>query len=236
MRKFYWRTGLVLLAALFVAESGASRAAAATGAGGERRSSLGTISGTVLDSRGNPVAGALVKILRDGFNEVVKETKSAADGSFVARVTPGRYLVRALAEGFTPATFTSVQVTPSTELVYRFNLQPVGEGRTAAERRPDRDNPKFRIRAAQARRTIFNANGDEDATVSKALDRMADEEQAADEASLSADDRAVAAEQSAARDEKRSGRTRTQGYVETFFADSATPGVGSYAGVNFAVS
>ena len=236
MRKFYWRTGLVLLATLVVAGSGAPRAAAATGTGGERRSSLGTISGTVLDSRGNPVAGALVKILRDGFNEVVKETKSAADGSFVARVTPGRYLVRALAEGFTPATFTSVQVTPSTELVYRFNLQPVGEGRTAAERRPDRDNPKFRIRAAQARRTIFNANGDEDATVSKALDRMADEEQADDEASLSADDRAVVAEQTAARDEKRSGRTRTQGYVETFFADSATPGVGSYAGVNFAVS
>lgn len=233
MRKFYWRTGLVLLAALVVAESGA---AAATGAGGERRSSLGTISGTVLDSRGNPVAGALVKILRDGFNEVVKETKSAADGSFIARVTPGRYLVRALAEGFTPATFTSVQVAPSTELVYRFNLQPAGEGRTAPERRPDRDNPKFRIRAAQARRTIFNANGDEDATVSKALDRMADEEQAADEASLSADDREVAAEQTAARDEKKTGRTRTQGYVETFFADSAVPGVGTYAGVNFAVN
>jgi hypothetical protein len=240
MRKFYWRTGLVLFAALVLAESGAPRASAAV-PGGERRSSLGTISGTVLDSRGNPVAGALVKILRDGFNEVVKETKSAPDGSFVARVTPGRYLVRALADGFTPATFTSVQVAPSTELVYRFNLQPAGEGRTAAERRPDRNSPKFRIRAAQASRSIFNASGEEDATVRKTLDAMADAEQAEDDAALGADDRAGADVQTAARagnagDEKRPGRTRTQGYVETFFAASPAPGVGSYAGVNFAVS
>lgn len=235
MRKFYWRIGLVLLAALTLAGAGVPRAFAAAG-GGERRSSLGTISGTVLDSRGNPVAGALVKILRDGFNEVVKETKSAADGSFVARVTPGRYLVRALADGFTPATFTSVQVAPSTELVYRFNLQPVGEGRTAPERRADRDNPKFRIRAAQARRSIFNAGGAEDETVRKVLDGLADEEQGEDSAQLRADDRAGDDEQTAAREENRSGRTRTRGYVETFFADSAAPGVGPYAGVNFAVS
>jgi len=241
MRKFYWRTGLVLFAALVFAESGAPRASAAA-PGGERHSSLGTISGTVLDSRGNPVAGALVKILRDGFNEVVKETKSAADGSFAARVTPGRYLVRALADGFTPATFTSVQVAPSTELVYRFNLQPAGEGRTAPERRADRNDPKFRIRAAQASRSIFNASEGEDATVRKVLDNLADEEQNDNEdAALSADERAGRDEQTAARDEnareeKRSGRTRTQGYVETFFADSSAAGVGSYAGVNFAVS
>ena len=56
---------------------------------------IGTISGTVLDSRGQPVVGAVVKILRDGVNEVVKETKSAADGKFSARVLPGRYLVLA---------------------------------------------------------------------------------------------------------------------------------------------
>src|SRR4029079_19145460 len=37
-------------------------------------------------------------------------------------------------------------------------------------------------------------------------------------------------------EEKRSGRTRTQGYVETFFANSSVPGVDSYAGLNFAVA
>jgi len=229
MRKFNWRTLPVLFATLaLVSTAGALRARAATA--GERRSGLGRISGTVLDSQGNPVSGALVKILRDGFNEVVKETKSAADGSFAARVTPGRYLIRALADGFTPATFTSVQVAPSTELVYRFNLQPAGEGRTTPERRADRNDPKFRIRAAQARRSIFNAGDADDETVNKVLDDIAAEEQSADEA----DDEIMSAP--AATDEKRAGRARTQGYVETFFAESAVPGAGSYAGVNFALA
>jgi hypothetical protein len=230
MRKFNWRMFPVLLAALALVGSGATGTQAATATtGGAHRNGLGTISGTVLDRQGNPVAGALVKILRDGFNEVVKETKSATDGTFATRVTPGRYLIRALAEGFTPATFTSVQVSPSTELVYRFNLQPVGEGRTTPERRPDRNDPKFRIRAAQARRSIFNAGEAEDETVRQVLDEMAAEEQAAgdDEDELSG---AVSPEA------KRSGRTRTQGYVETFFADSSSPGGGSYAGVNFALA
>src|SRR5215208_2350841 len=178
MRKFNWRIFPVLLAALSVvaAGGGAQRARGAEPSGGERRSSLGTISGAVLDRAGNPVAGALVKILRDGFNEVVKETKSASDGSFVARVTPGRYLVRAAADGFTPATFSSVEVSPATELVYRFNLQPVGEGNTRPERRADRDDPKFRIRAAAARRSVFNAGDAEDETVRRVLEELEEDE------------------------------------------------------------
>ncbi|MBC7929241.1 MAG: carboxypeptidase regulatory-like domain-containing protein, partial [Rubrivivax sp.] len=230
MRNTHWRIGLLLLATLALGDALAPQTFAATNKGGSsRRSGLGTISGTVLDSHGNPVAGALVKVLRDGFNEVVKETKSAADGSFAARVTPGRYLVRALADGFTPATFSSVQVAPSTELVYRFNLQPVGEGRTTPERRADRNDPKFRIRASQTRRTIFNAGDAEDETVRQVLEEMSADEGIADETAGLGD--AAPADD----DERRAGRTRPQGYVETFFADSAT-GAGSYAGVNFAVA
>jgi hypothetical protein len=230
MRKFNWRMFPVLLAAFALAGAGTSGAhAAAATTTGAHRSGLGTISGTVLDRQGNPVSGALVKILRDGFNEVVKETKSATDGTFAARVTPGRYLIRALADGFTPATFSSVQVSPASELIYRFNLQPVGEGRTTPERRADRDDPKFRIRAAQARRSIFNAGDAEDETVRQVLDEMAAEEQAA----AGKEDELAGMDTP---EEKRSARTRTQGYVETFFADSAVPGGGSYAGVNFAVS
>lgn len=229
MRNTHWRIGLLLLATLALGDALAPQAFATATSGNSRRSGLGTISGTVLDSRGNPVSGALVKVLRDGFNEVVKETRSAADGSFAARVTPGRYLVRALAEGFTPATFSSVQVAPSTELVYRFNLQPTGEGRTAPERRADRNDPKFRIRASQTRRTIFNAGDAEDETVRRVLEEVAAEEQVADETAglgdvAPADD-----------DARKAARARPQGYVETFFADSAT-GAGSYAGVNFAVA
>src|SRR5215213_7321215 len=229
MRRFNWRTVPLLLLA-FGAFASSSGALASTLSAGERRTGLGTISGSVLDSRGNPVSGALVKILRDGFNEVVKETKSGSDGTFAARVTPGRYLVRALAEGFTPATFTSVQVGPSAELVYRFNLQPAGEGKTLPERRPDRNDPKWRIRASQSRRSIFNADGVEDETVRKVIEAAEEEEAARD----AVEDDAMAAPP--APEERRGGRTRTQGYVETFFANSSVPGVGSYEGLNFAVA
>ncbi|HEX8291613.1 MAG TPA: carboxypeptidase-like regulatory domain-containing protein, partial [Pyrinomonadaceae bacterium] len=193
-------------------------------------SSLGTISGAVLDRAGNPVAGAVVKILRDGFNEVVKETKSAADGTFAARVTPGRYLIRALADGFTPATFSSVEVSPATELVYRFNLQPAGSGNTRPERRADRDDPKFRIRAAHARRSVFNAGDAEDETVRRVLEELEEGERA------EAAEEELALADAPAEEERRDARTRTQGYVETYFASSGVPGGGTYAGLNFAVA
>jgi hypothetical protein len=228
MRKFNWRIFPVLFAALALA--GSVEGATAASGGSRRVSSLGTISGAVLDARGNPVSGALVKILRDGFNEVVKETKSAADGTFATRVTPGRYLIRALADGFTPATFSSVEVSPSTELVYRFNLQPAGEGNTTPERRADRHDPKFRIRAAHARRSIFNAGDAEDETVRQVLEELEDEGQSDD---AQADDELASAE---APEEARTNRARTQGYAETFFATSGVPGRGAYAGVNFAVA
>ncbi|MBV8856514.1 MAG: TonB-dependent receptor [Acidobacteria bacterium] len=232
MRKFNWRIFPVLLAALSVvaAGGGAQRARGAEPPGGARRSSLGTISGAVLDRAGNPVAGALVKILRDGFNEVVKETRSGTDGTFAARVTPGRYLIRALAEGFTPATFSSVEVSPATELVYRFNLQPVGEGNTRPERRADRNDPKFRIRAAAARRSVFNAGEAEDETVRRVLEELEEDERAQaseEEAALSDEPQP---------EQKRTKRTRTQGYVESYFGASGVPGAGSYAGLNFAVA
>ncbi|MDT5267981.1 MAG: hypothetical protein QOH49_167 [Acidobacteriota bacterium] len=230
MRKFNWRIFPLLLATLsVVAAGGGTRAQGAEPPGGARRSSLGTISGTVLDRAGNPVAGALVKILRDGFNEVVKETKSAADGSFAARVTPGRYLIRALADGFTPATFSSVDVSPATELVYRFNLQPAGEGNTRPEHRADRNDPKFRIRAAQARRSVFNAGDAEDETVRRVLEEMEEDERveaAEEELSLSGEPQ----------EEKRTNRTRTQGYVETYFGSSGVRSAGTYTGLNFAVA
>jgi Carboxypeptidase regulatory-like domain len=229
-RKIYWRTCLTVLAALVLCEAGAPpTSVAATPAGPAGRAAFGTISGTVLDSRGNPVAGALVKILRDGVNEVVKETKSAADGKFSARVLPGRYLVRALAEGFTPATFSSVQIGAATELVYRFNLQPAGEGRTEPERRADRRDPKFRIRASQQRRSIFHAGESEGETAETIADA---EEAAAAESAGGADLETL----ETAGGGVRTGRTPVKGYVETFFAQSADPRVGGYAGVNFALA
>ena len=243
MRKTYWRTSLVLFAALALCEAGTASVLGSVEGESTRRSSFGVISGTVLDSRGNPVAGALVKVLRDGLNEVVRETKSAADGTFSARVTPGRYLLRALAEGFTPATFSSVQISSSTELVYRFNLQPAGEGRTTPERRADRNDPKFRIRASQTRRSIFHA-GEEGETVvlgeaasDAASDAEAVESADTDGNAETSDEAVDEAGGEAAGQEHHAGRTRAQGFVETYYASSARPGQqGSYGGVNFALA
>ncbi|MCA1635028.1 MAG: carboxypeptidase-like regulatory domain-containing protein [Acidobacteria bacterium] len=238
MRKTYWRTSLVLLAALTLSgEAGTASALAAVEGENTRRSSFGVISGTVLDSRGNPVAGALVKVLRDGLNEVVRETKSAADGSFSARVTPGRYLLRALAEGFTPATFSSVQISSSTELVYRFNLQPVGEGRTTPERRADRNDPKFRIRASQTRRSVFHAGeGDEAVVLGEAAAGDAESADADGDAETSDGAVGVGGEVAEQQEEHRAGRTRMQGFVETYYASSSGPGEGGSGGVNFALA
>jgi len=60
---------------------------------------LGTITGTVRDNRGLPLAGAVIQLIRQG-NKVVKETYSAADGSFSAKIPAGRYSLKAMANGF----------------------------------------------------------------------------------------------------------------------------------------
>ena len=116
---------------------------------------LATISGTVRDNRGLPLAGALVQLIREGANKLVRETRTAADGSFSTKIPPGRYSLKAIANGFSEVLFSSVTVNPSAEIAYRFNLEPIGYGRTYPEQRSDRDNVKWRLRAAQNQRSIF---------------------------------------------------------------------------------
>ncbi|MDQ1612338.1 MAG: hypothetical protein QOG00_2269 [Pyrinomonadaceae bacterium] len=226
MRKTYSRVSLTLLFALFLfTEAGAATATvpAATGAaaaGGARR--LGIISGSVRDNKGQPLAGALVQLLRDGANHVTKQTRTAADGTFTASIVPGRYLLTALAEGFNATTFNAVQVNPSDELVYRFNLEPLGQGRTMPERRNDRNDTKWRLRSAQNRRSILQNNEGKDATVA-AVEEAAE----TDEAAAAAGDDAGS---------WTGDRHDAHGVVETYTAASADPEAPPYAGTNFAVS
>lgn len=211
------RVGLSLLAlsALCVAS-----APQALGLGSAR---LGTITGTVRDNKGNPLAGALISLLREGAEEIVKQTRSASDGSFVTKITPGRYSVRAEADGFNQALFASVQVRPSDQLTYRFNLEPVGNGRTAAERRPDRDSAKWRVRANQGRRSIFQMDeGDE--TIQGAMGTEVAENRLPDDTVF---DMPV---------DEAKGHGRIQGVVEAYTAVSSSPQAPSYTGVNFALA
>ena len=120
------------------------------------KKSLATITGTVLDNRGNPLQGAVVMLVREGV-KAVKEARTDRQGNFIAKVVPGRYGIKAIANGFSEVVFTSVDVKAQQELVYRFNLEPVGYGNTLPERRHDRDDVKWTLRSSHPRRSIFNA-------------------------------------------------------------------------------
>src|SRR5207253_4826933 len=98
-------------------------------------------------------------------NQLVKQTRTGADGNFSARIPAGRYSLKAIADGFSEVLFSSVQVNASAEIAYRFNLEPAGSGRTLVDQHKDRDNVKWTLRAIQGRRSIFQADEGDDSTI-----------------------------------------------------------------------
>jgi Carboxypeptidase regulatory-like domain len=180
------------------------------------KGTLATIAGSVKDNKGNPLAGALVSLVREGATKVIRETRTAADGSFITTIAPGRYGIRAVAAGFSEVVFSAVEVRASQELIYRFNLEPVGSGKTLPERRKDRDDVKWTLRSAQTRRSIFQAQEGEDET----LQAVADAESAVEEAP------ALDTES------EDSGKGGTRGVIESYVASNSP--AGPYAGLNFA--
>jgi len=168
---------------------------------------LGIIKGVVRDDGGSPIADASVAIFRSGTTKLLKQVTSAGDGSFLARIVPGTYTILAVAQGFNPVTVFAVEVSRSAELTYGFKLERSGSGNTLPEKRADRHSSKWRIRAAQMQRTIYqNREGDTPATETEASAEDVENENAAT---------------------ARKGQT----VAETYFAGSEK---GSYAGVNFA--
>lgn len=189
------------------------------------KGNLATITGAVLDNKGNPVTGALITLMRNGASKVIKQTRSDAAGRFTARIAPGRYGLRAIANGFNEVVFASIEVRASQELVYRFNLEPIGAGKTLPEQRKDRDDVKWSLRSTHTRRSIFQAQEGEDADIQAVL---AAEPPLADESVATA---AAAEDTQVVRIESQ---RRMQGVVETYFSGSSySPG---YSGLNFAVS
>lgn len=133
--------------------------------------SLAIISGIVTDNKGTPLAGALVSLMREGaVKQSVKHTLTDRQGKFVAKVTPGRYGIKAIASGFNEVAFNAVDVKAAQELVYKFNLEPVGYGNTLPERRRDREDVKWTLRSRQTRRSIFQVDEGEDPTVKAVTD------------------------------------------------------------------
>jgi hypothetical protein len=127
----------------------------------ESGSNLGVIKGRVLDEAGGPIADASVAVFRAGTSRLLKQVSSAADGSFIAKIVPGTYTVLAVAQGFNPMTLFGVEVSRSAELTYGFKLERSGSGNTLPEKRIDKNSSKWRIRAAQTQRSIYqNREGD----------------------------------------------------------------------------
>lgn len=187
------------------------------------KGTLATISGSVKDDKGNPLAGAVISLLKAGADQVIKQTRTGTDGRFTARISPGRYGIRAIADGFSEVVFASVEVRASQELVYRFNLEPMGSGKTLPELRKDREDVRWVLRSAQTRRSIFQAQEGEDRAIKAALGVEND----TDEATA-----AVAKDEAEASVNNSKGRLL--GVVESYFASNSygTP----YVGLNFAVS
>jgi hypothetical protein len=170
----------------------------------ENRGNLGIIKGIIRDEAGGPIADASVAIFRAGTSNLLKQVTSARDGSFLAKIMPGTYTVLAVAQGFNPVTLFSVQISPSAELTYGFKLERSGSGNTLPEKRLDRNSSKWRIRAAQSQRSIYQNR----------------------EGETPVDEDAVAVES-----DDESGSRKGQTVVETYVAGSDK---GNYAGVNFA--
>lgn len=173
----------------------------------ERGAGVGIVKGFVRDNNGKPITGALVSIFRAGTLELFKQIKSATDGSFTTRLIPGKYTIIAAANGFDSASYSS-EVTRSSELVYKFNLQPSGFGKTVPERTIDRKGSMWVIRSSQIRRSIYQHREGE----SPVAESDSDSEESAEL-------------------QERALERRARSVVETYFGNSFG---NSFTGVNFA--
>ena len=217
MRVFRAKILSLSLMALFVACYGPTRPVYS------KTASLATISGAVVDSKGNPLAGALISLIKEGTSKVVKETRSDINGRFATRILPGRYGIHAIAKGFNEVVFSAVEVRASQELVYRFNLEPIGSGKTLVEQRRDRDDVKWTLRSAHTRRSIFQAQEGEDSDIQAVV---------ADETAKSSPTDDIGDPPVLETADTR--RKHFQGVVETYFTNSY--GTANYPGLNFAVA
>ena len=173
----------------------------------ENTGALGVIKGVIRDGGGNPISDATVAIFRLGTAQLLKQVRSGSDGSFLTKVLPGTYTILAVAEGYNPVTLSQVEVSRSAELYYGFKLERSGQGNTLPEKRLDRNSSKWRIRASQSQRSIYqNQEGSEPAM----------------EAVAAADEDA----------EKKTAAGRIQTVVESYVAE--TEDDGPYTGLNFA--
>jgi hypothetical protein len=212
--KTFIRLSFVSLAAFFVSFVAIPGAPAKVIV--QNKNGFGVIKGIVRDEAGKPIADAMVAVFRVGTSKLLKQVRSAADGSFLTRIMPGTYTVLAVAQGFNPVTLAEVQVNRSAELTYGFKLERAGSGNTLPEKRTDRTSPKWIIRSANNRRSIYQ-NQEEPTKI--------DENTVAENENV---DESVGVIEEDESETSRKGQT----VVETFVAGNGEGG--AYTGFNFA--
>ncbi|MEW6734192.1 MAG: TonB-dependent receptor [Acidobacteriota bacterium] len=118
---------------------------------------LGTISGTVKDADGRPVVGAMVSLFdTTQSDELLKLIKTDKRGRFIAaNLFPGRYTLRASAEGYKAELITAAAVTPNQTAVFNFTL------RRASELIDDKDETEKLKYTLRRNRHIFQLDKEE---------------------------------------------------------------------------
>lgn len=124
---------------------------------------LALIKGFVQDESGKPIVGALVSIFNNTGSRLLKQVRTATDGTFVTRLSLGGYVIIAAADGFSSKRMET-QINKPSEFLYSFKLERVGSGRTLIEKKFEKSNPKYVIRAATLTRSIYQNLENESAT------------------------------------------------------------------------
>ena len=180
---------------------------------------FGVIKGVVRDNAGKPISKATVSVFRLGTSRLLKQVTASSRGRFFARLVPGTYTILAVAQGFNAVTLKKVKVNRASELVYGFKLERSGSGNTLPEKRADRNSSKWGVRAAAARRAIYqNREGK-----TPIADVVAENGSATKTENV--EQRIGIAE------EKENGKRKGQAVVESFVASTSK---NTYAGFNFA--
>jgi Carboxypeptidase regulatory-like domain len=117
----------------------------------EASPALAFVTGTVRDERGTPLVGATVAVLepRLGGKEI-KSARTDTQGRFLAGVSPGAWMIRAMAEGFIPKS-TRLVLNRSAKTSYDFQLK---SDNTLVQKRGDSDN--YRWISLSAPRHVLN--------------------------------------------------------------------------------
>lgn len=131
-----------------------------------KRRPLGAIAGIIRDVQGQPIAGALVKLIDLTLGgSTLRSIPSDERGNFYARnILPGAYQLRVEARGFMSAV-KPIEVRPDVVLTLTFELKRVG---TLASQRLDRDDYRWLVRGVP--RPVLRLHGQDEPATEMAAD------------------------------------------------------------------